>query len=172
MSNWSIVYYDEGWAYMQKGIKKLLQGLPNPHFTSEDSLMLYTNVYNMCRQKPPHDYSKELYEQYNETFKDYIKSTVLPSLREKKDELLLRDLLKRWSNHKIMIEYLSFFFSDVDKKFTRIRQLPSLEKVGYLSFYSLVYDEMQRQVMKYQSKYIIIVSTGIVPNQIRVNWII
>ncbi|XP_045830953.1 cullin-1-like [Trifolium pratense] len=142
MSNQSIVYYDEGWAYMQKGIKKLLQGLPNPHFTSEDSSMLYTNVYNMCTQNGPHDYSNELYEKYKETFKDYIKSTVLPSLREKKDELLLRDLLKRWSNHKMMIKYLSCFFGYLDIYFTQKRSRSSLEKVGYLSFYSLVGDEI------------------------------
>lgn len=31
----------------------------------------------MATQKPPHDYSQELYEKYKETFEDYIKSTVL-----------------------------------------------------------------------------------------------
>jgi hypothetical protein len=47
MSNidWSIISYDEGWDYIQnKGIKKLLQSLPNPRFTSEDCSMLYTYV--------------------------------------------------------------------------------------------------------------------------------
>jgi hypothetical protein len=41
----SIISYDEGWDYIQnKGIKKLLQSLPNPRFTSEDCSMLYTYV--------------------------------------------------------------------------------------------------------------------------------
>jgi hypothetical protein len=30
----------------------------------------------MCTQKPPHDYSKQLYERYKKTLEDYIKSTV------------------------------------------------------------------------------------------------
>ncbi|WJX90603.1 hypothetical protein P8452_72480 [Trifolium repens] len=146
----SIISYDEGWDYIQnKGIKKLLQrgSLPNPRFTSEDCSMLYTNVHNMCTQKPPHDYSNKLYEQYKETFKDYITSTVLPSLRKKKDESLLKELFERWSNHKIMIKYLFKFFGHLDIYFTRRWvEILSLEEVGYLSFYSLIYDEMKTQV--------------------------
>jgi hypothetical protein len=30
----------------------------------------------MCTQKPPHDYSKQLYERYKKTLEDYIKSIV------------------------------------------------------------------------------------------------
>ncbi|XP_040968563.1 uncharacterized protein [Gossypium hirsutum] len=36
---------DQGWDYMHKGIKKLrriLEGLPEPPFTSEEYMMLYT----------------------------------------------------------------------------------------------------------------------------------
>lgn len=33
-------------------------------------------IYNMCTQKPPHDYSQQLYDKYKESFDDYITSTV------------------------------------------------------------------------------------------------
>lgn len=36
---------DQGWDFMQKGITKLkniLEGLPEPQFSSEDYMMLYT----------------------------------------------------------------------------------------------------------------------------------
>lgn len=36
---------DQGWEFMQKGITKLkniLEGLPEPQFSSEDYMMLYT----------------------------------------------------------------------------------------------------------------------------------
>nr|GMC74300.1 cullin-1-like isoform X1 [Ipomoea batatas] len=49
---------------------------------SNDYMMLYTTVYRMCTQKPPHDYSQQLYDKYRESFEEYITSTVLPSLRE------------------------------------------------------------------------------------------
>jgi len=30
----------------------------------------------MCTQKPPHDYSQQLYDKYRESFEEYIVSTV------------------------------------------------------------------------------------------------
>lgn len=30
----------------------------------------------MCTQKPPHDYSQQLYDKYRESFEEYITSTV------------------------------------------------------------------------------------------------
>ena len=42
---------------MAKGItklKNLLEGLPETQFTPEEYMRLYTTIYNMCTQKPPH----------------------------------------------------------------------------------------------------------------------
>ena len=36
----------------------------------------YRTIYNMCTQKPPHDYSQQLYDKYREAFEEYITSTV------------------------------------------------------------------------------------------------
>lgn len=39
---------DQGWEFMQKGITKLkniLEGLPEPQFSSEDYMMLYTYAF-------------------------------------------------------------------------------------------------------------------------------
>lgn len=33
---------------------------------------LCSTIYNMCTQKPPHDYSQQLYERYRESFNEYI----------------------------------------------------------------------------------------------------
>lgn len=33
-------------------------------------------IYNMCTQKPPHDYSQQLYDKYREAFEEYITTTV------------------------------------------------------------------------------------------------
>lgn len=34
----------------------------------------------MCTQKPPHDYSQQLYDKYKESFEEYISSTVRKKL--------------------------------------------------------------------------------------------
>lgn len=40
---------------------------------------------------------------------------VLPSLREHREEVLLRELYQRWNNHKLMVRWLSRFFNYLDR---------------------------------------------------------
>ncbi|OVA15009.1 Cullin [Macleaya cordata] len=140
---------EEGWEIMQKGItklKKILEGLPEPQFSSEEYMTLYTTIYNMCTQKPPHDYSQQLYDKYKESFDEYITSTVLPSLKEKHDEFMLRELVRRWGNHKVMVRWLSRFFTYLDRYFIARRSLPALLDVGLACFRDLVYNEIKGQI--------------------------
>ncbi|XP_004508284.1 cullin-1-like [Cicer arietinum] len=145
MSERKTIDLDQGWDFMHRGIMKLkniLEGLPEPQFSPEDYMMLYTTIYNMCTQKPPNDYSQQLYDKYKEAFEEYIVSTVLPSLREKHDEFMLRELVKRWANHKIMVRWLSRFFHYLDRYFIARRSLPPLNEVGLACFRDLVYKEL------------------------------
>ncbi|XP_075476252.1 cullin-1-like [Primulina tabacum] len=149
MNQRNIIDLEQGWDIMQKGITKLikiLEGLPEPQFSSEDYMTLYTTIYNMCTQKPPHDYSQPLYEKYKEAFEAYITSTVLPSLREKHDEFMLRELVNRWLNHKIMVRWLSRFFVYLDRYFIARRSLPALKEVGLTCFRDMVYLEVNGKV--------------------------
>ncbi|KAJ8490591.1 hypothetical protein OPV22_012312 [Ensete ventricosum] len=63
-------------------------------------------LHRMCTQKPPRNYSQQLYEKYRESFEEYLTSTVLPSLREKHDGFMLRELVKGWCNHKVIFSYV------------------------------------------------------------------
>ncbi len=59
---------------------------------------------------------------------------VLPSLKEKHDEFMLRELVKRWANHKVMVRWLSRFFHYLDRYFIARRSLPPLNEVGLTCF--------------------------------------
>ncbi|GKU86772.1 hypothetical protein SLEP1_g1252 [Rubroshorea leprosula] len=140
---------DQGWDYLQKGItklKKILEEQPVQPFSGEEYMMLYTTIYNMCTQKPPHDYSQQLYDKYREAFEGYITSTVLPSLIEKHDEFMLRELVKRWLNHKVMVRWLSRFFHYLDRYFIAQRTLPALNEVGLTCFREQVYNVIKDKV--------------------------
>lgn len=97
----------------------------------------------MCIQKPPHDFSQKLYDAYEESIDEYINSTVAPSLREKSNEFLLRELARRWSDHKIMVRWLSRFFFYLDRYFVSRRSLPSLREAGINCFHKLIYEEFK-----------------------------
>ncbi|KAI9124805.1 hypothetical protein K1719_004132 [Acacia pycnantha] len=104
-----VIELAQGWKQLQEGITKLkniLEGLPNEKpFTSEA-----------------------------ETIEEYLNSTVLPSLRDEYHEFLLRELVKRWSNHKVMTRWLSHFFHYVDRYYTSKGSVPKLNDVALTCF--------------------------------------
>ncbi|KAI3848092.1 hypothetical protein MKX03_035761, partial [Papaver bracteatum] len=67
---------------------------------------------------------------------------VLPSLREAHDEFLLRELVQRWMNHKIMVKWLSKFFCYLDQYFLAARCLPPVKDAGLRCFRKLLYEEI------------------------------
>lgn len=71
---------------------------------------------------------------------------VLPAIRDKHDEFMLRELVHRWDNHKVMVRWLSRFFNYLDRYFIARRSLPGLREVGLICFRDLVYVEMRHNV--------------------------
>ncbi|KAK4586758.1 hypothetical protein RGQ29_023787 [Quercus rubra] len=59
---------------------------------------------------------------------------------------MLRELVKRWANHKVMVRWLSRFFHYLDRYFIARRSLPPLNEVGLTCFRDLVYQELNGKV--------------------------
>ncbi|WCJ26040.1 cullin 1 [Euphorbia peplus] len=140
-----IIELEQGWKVLQNGIEKLksiIHGSSN-QFSSEEYMNLYTTIYNMCIQKAPHDYSPKLYDMYKEAFEEYINSTVLPSIRGKHDEFVLRELVIGWSNHKVMVRWLSRFFHFLGRYYIAKNELSSLNETGLNCFRDLVYQDVK-----------------------------
>ncbi|KAK4487293.1 hypothetical protein RD792_006100 [Penstemon davidsonii] len=141
------IEFNVGWSdFMKKGmsrLKTILEGNEENSFTSEEYMTLYTIIYNMCTQKPPYDHSQKLYDKYKECMNEYIIVTVLPSLRKKHNEFMLMELVRRWSNHKVMVRWLSRFFHYLDRFFIARRSLPLLKEAGLKCFQDLVYQELK-----------------------------
>ncbi|XP_050376175.1 cullin-1-like [Argentina anserina] len=136
------IEFNEGWEFIQKGIKKLkriVEGSTEPDFNSEERMTLYNTIYNMCTQRPPFDYSQRLYEKYGETFEDYITSAVLPPLREGQNEVvMLQVLVRSWEKHKVLETWLSRFFHYLDRYFIPRKSLRRLSDVGRNCFRNMV----------------------------------
>ncbi|XP_026438905.1 cullin-1-like [Papaver somniferum] len=142
---------EEGWEYMQKGITKvinIIEGVPDESpMDVELYMMLSTTVYNMGTQKPPHDYSGQLYERYTGVYNDYLQSKVLPAIQEKSDDASMsRQIVKRWDNHKVMVNTLCKIFRYLDRLYIRPRKLSSLKDVGFVAFREIVYEKMKVKV--------------------------
>ncbi|XP_013617443.1 PREDICTED: NADH dehydrogenase [ubiquinone] flavoprotein 2, mitochondrial-like [Brassica oleracea var. oleracea] len=108
-------------------------------------------IYNMCTQKPLHDHSQQLYEKYHEPFEEYIKSTVMHVVKEKHDEYMMQEPAKRWSNHKVIVRWLSRFCYYLDR-FISQRSLPLLNEVCLTCFRDLVDKEHEDSGSYYSRK--------------------
>ncbi|EYU46705.1 hypothetical protein MIMGU_mgv1a0025282mg, partial [Erythranthe guttata] len=128
---------EEGWAIMEDGIakvKNILEELES-QFSSEEYMRLYTlgnfvykkNGMRLC-----------LYNNYKESVQAYIMSTVNPSLRDKHDEFMLRELVRRWSDHKVMVKWLSRFLSYLDRYFVVRKKIESIKDHGFSCFRDMV----------------------------------
>ena len=68
------IEFNEGWVIIQTGILN--------EFPVLDYMNVYTIVYKMCTQYPPHTYAQQLYDKYRDSFEEYITLTVSPALEQ------------------------------------------------------------------------------------------
>lgn len=108
--------------------------------------MTYSICYDMCTQRSPYNWSRELYSRHGETIECYLTTKVLPALREKTGQggnVLLSELKSRWSNHQIMNKWLKKFFTYLDRYFVKHHTLPTLSEAGLRHFKTQIYDEVK-----------------------------
>ncbi len=79
-------------------------------FDSKEYIEVYTVCYNMCTQRTPYNWSEALYQRHGETISNYLRQHSLPALLSKHDVYLLIELVKRWSDFKVMNTWMKKFF--------------------------------------------------------------
>jgi hypothetical protein len=57
------------------------------------------------------DKASELNVYFKETLVKHIDKTVLPELRKKKEEVLLKDFVKEWRDYTILVHFMRKMFS-------------------------------------------------------------
>ncbi|CAH8336681.1 unnamed protein product [Eruca vesicaria subsp. sativa] len=140
-----IIFWEDGSSIIDESVtklKRILEGKPETAFVTEQYMKNYTTIYDMCTQKPPENYSDQLYNKFRGIFEEYAKQTVLPSIMEKHDEYMLREFSQRWDINKIMVKWLSHFFFYLDRFYTARANLPNLNKAGMTCFRDHVYESI------------------------------
>ncbi|XP_026458746.1 cullin-1-like [Papaver somniferum] len=153
----NIVELEEGWEIIQNGIKMLVNTLEGVRTESPMFASIYTTVFIMCTQIPPHKYFGQFYKRYQRVYNDYLRSKVLPAIQEKQqqhsdDVSMLQELVKRWANHKVMVTKLSHYFNYLDRQYIPKRMadhgvyVPGVKDVGFGFFHDIVYAKMKVKV--------------------------
>jgi len=149
-----VILLEDGWNRLKSGgvmkIEQILEEVQGGDYksgiTTEEYSTLYTTVYTMCTQKPPNNWSEHLYNNYCDAVKDYLSARILPRIKEKHDEAMLRELVRRWENHKLMIKFLSHVFKYLDRFYVKRLSLPELQEVGNQEFHNIIFNAVKRDV--------------------------
>jgi cullin 1 len=124
-----IIELEQGWNFIQKNITKL-KNLPvgklgEQEFSPEEHMILYTMVFNMCMY--PNNHSQQLYDRYKGVFKEYSNFSTLHG------EFKPQELIKRWKNYKLMVQWLPRWFQYLDTQWYK----PILKEVAYMPFHEV-----------------------------------
>lgn len=152
--NGPVITLEEGWQRLktngvlkiQEILEELIEKVYRVRITTDEYSQLYTTVYSMCTQKPPNNWSEQLYNNYCSSVKEYLTVRVLPRIKSKSNELMLRELVRRWENHKLMVRFLSHVFKYLDRFYVKRLSLPELSEVGSNSFHEIVFNAIKREV--------------------------
>eukprot|EP01052_Picozoa_sp_SAG31_P002136 SAG31_NODE_72_length_27821_cov_26.870572_12_plen_453_part_00 len=150
--NHQLVELEEGWAQIEAGaiatLHKILEDdMAGGHkFDNSEYMNYFTLVYNMCTQKPPHNYSEELYRRYKKAISDYLTAKVLPAVRAQAGLNMLKEIGKRWNHHKINVKWMKNFFSYLDRFHTKRQNLPQMREVGMQCFKDVIHESTSADV--------------------------
>ncbi len=154
----SFISLEDGWTEIEQKAINVLENVLRDGFDTKQKAQkvfpphayvnIYTICYKMCTQSQPYNWSNELYKRHGDVIEEYIAGTVIPALNSKHGEYLLKELVRRWEDHKIMNSWLQKFFMYLDRYHVQYQSIPSLSDSGLKKFKDLVYDHLKEKVMK------------------------
>ena len=72
------------------------------------------------------DRAKELNDYFRETLIKHIEKTVVPELKKKKEEVLIKDFVKEWKDYTILVHFMRKMFNYLVRYADEIFDLLSL----------------------------------------------
>eukprot|EP00253_Pinus_taeda_P017124 PITA_17124 len=123
-------------------LARILEGFSEAElFVADDHADTYTIGYNIALKNPSQ--RQQLYDRYKDWLQECLVGVILPDLRNKDGEVMLKQLVKRWENYKVIVHWLSKWFSYLDRYFVKMNHLTPLRDAGFMSFRQHVYHEIK-----------------------------
>ncbi len=136
------VEMEEGWNTINPEIENLVNKVwsdndsnpKNVSFSNEEYMKVYLVVYTMCTQKPPHNYSEQLYQKYIQIIEQTFVINIIPRLDESSEKKLTTVIQEQWLRFSVFVKWMSSFFSYLDRFHTKRQGLPRLKETGHEIF--------------------------------------
>jgi len=162
---------EEGWSKISDALSDLVQrlwpeGSEGPEgpegpegqewksvkVTNKEFMTVFTLVYNMCVQKPPHNYSDQLYGRYMDTINQVFNQNVLPKTDSASKDDIHVVVNNQWSRFCIFVKWISAFFSYLDRFHTSRRGMPKLYEMGIGVFKDNLRQHLTEEIIKEQTR--------------------
>ncbi len=123
---------------LREGIQRISDG---QKITANEFMSLYTVVYNLSCQNDPHDYSKQLYEEYTAQLNTYAHDVVLRHLKqfEHDGETLLVEAIQSFKKFDTFATWIQRIFGYLDRHFVETTRSPNLADVSKNIFETQIY---------------------------------
>ncbi|KAJ4825160.1 hypothetical protein Tsubulata_008700, partial [Turnera subulata] len=122
----------------------IMHGHSNLRFTPAEYQRFHQCAYDLCSSNRALEgvNAMWLFGKFRGSLEDAILSMVLPSLADKTDAPLLRELIVMWSNYKSMAKWLARFFEYLERHNNRsYTGFVSLSEVSLMCFKELINQE-------------------------------
>jgi len=143
-SNGKIIEWDEGWEQINtRGVQRLQNIIQNglqEHFTNQEFAQLYTIIYQMCIQKSPKCWTPQLYEKHSSSLSSYLSAVALPAVQACKGDYFVKEIVKRWEDHKLMKRWMTSFFMYLDRFYVKRHNKKPLSDVAIRLFRDVVFE--------------------------------
>ncbi|KAJ4766463.1 Cullin family protein [Rhynchospora pubera] len=150
-----VVDFHAGWEKIQRAIDRIVSFVDDNGvirdenfrlFSASESMSIYETVYNLCTQKDP-AYEKELYRRYEDFLNHHINTRVLPAMRGKSGEHLLRETVRSFRDYKFIMRWMTLFFLYLDQFFVGRYNRPTIRNAALLILHNQVYEEMKGDII-------------------------
>ena len=133
---------EEGWNQITPEIENLIHKVWHDNdkdpksvsFSNEEYMKVYLIVYNMCTQKPPYNYSEQLYQKYIQIIEQTFVINIIPRLDKSSEKELSTVIQSQWLCFSVFVKWMSSFFSYLDRFHTKRQGLPRLKDTGNAVF--------------------------------------
>jgi len=147
----NIVSFEDGWRQLKSEAivalyRKIELGYGKVQFDKKESLRIYTLCYQMCTQPRPYNWTGMIYKEYKKEVSERLGTVVGPAIQSLKGERMLRELVRRWKEHKIFCKWTTKLFGYVNRFYIHRLATPSLQDAATEIFRELVFEQVQTSI--------------------------
>ena len=146
----NIINFNEGSSKINIFFNNLINNVLNKSnaipINNKEYINVYTLVYNLCIQREPYNYVKELYELHTKLLKEFMINNICIVINN--NNQLLYEFKKYWDYFKIINKWMSLFFSYVDRFYTVEKKKLKLKEMGNRLFLNIVYKKNELRIIE------------------------